>query len=146
MEIALNPISSGDGPAMLATVLDISERKRAEERQQLLIRELNHRSQNLFSVIQSIAGRTLRDGPSKTAFIARISSLAKVQALLTQRAYEGVPLHELLAQEVSAFGEAVEIKGCDLTLSPQAAQSRNNFAGDGIDAGHGASHAPESIS
>jgi two-component sensor histidine kinase len=42
-------------------LLDISERKRAEERQQLLVNELNHRVKNTLATVQSIASQTLRN-------------------------------------------------------------------------------------
>jgi two-component sensor histidine kinase len=36
-------------------MIDIRERKHREERQRLLTGELNHRIQNLFAVVQSVA-------------------------------------------------------------------------------------------
>ena len=44
------PIRSA-GLDLVLVVLDISERKRVEERQRLIIGELNHRVQNLFAVV-----------------------------------------------------------------------------------------------
>ena len=53
VEIGLNPVINNGKTAILATVIDITERKRAQEGQQLIINELQHRTQNLFAVFQS---------------------------------------------------------------------------------------------
>ena len=54
LEIGLNPIGRNGNNAVLATVIDITERKRAQESEQLIIRELQHRTLNLFAVFQAI--------------------------------------------------------------------------------------------
>jgi PAS domain S-box-containing protein len=51
IEIGLNPVNRDGHHAVLGTVIDISERKRAHDRQLFLVRELHHRTQNLFAVI-----------------------------------------------------------------------------------------------
>ena len=61
VEIGLNPVGRDGRPAVLATVMDISARKRAEEHQRLIIGELEHRTRNLFSVVQAIITNTLKD-------------------------------------------------------------------------------------
>ena len=66
VEIGLNPVARNGARGILATVTDISERKRAHDRQQFLIRELQHRTANLFAVIQFIANRSLSEGQSIT--------------------------------------------------------------------------------
>jgi PAS domain S-box-containing protein len=62
VEVTLNSVPRAGGKALFATVVDISERKRSQDRQQLLIRELQHRTRNLFTIIQTIAARTLAEG------------------------------------------------------------------------------------
>ena len=51
VEIGLNPIERNGRHGVLATVIDISERIQAQDHQKLLVRELQHRTQNLFAVI-----------------------------------------------------------------------------------------------
>jgi PAS domain S-box-containing protein len=53
-EIGLNPVGRDGRPAILATVMDISARKRAEENQRLIIGELKHRTANLLTIMQAI--------------------------------------------------------------------------------------------
>ena len=68
-------------------VIDISERKRAQQAQQMMIRELQHRTQNLFAVFQAIASRTADE--SRTAAEVKYVLNGRLQALgLTWQDYE----------------------------------------------------------
>ena len=61
-------------------VADYLERKRAQEIEQLLIRELNHRNNNQFALVSAIARRSFSDGASADAlkkFEGRLSALAR---------------------------------------------------------------------
>ena len=54
---------------------DITERKQAEERQQFLMNELNHRVKNTLATVQSIASQSLKgasDRELRTTFDARL--------------------------------------------------------------------------
>src|SRR5204863_640377 len=79
IEIGLNPVGRNGNNAVLATVIDITERKRAQESQQLIIRELQHRTLNLFAVFQAIASRSLDE--AKTPAQAKFVLNGRVQAL-----------------------------------------------------------------
>ena len=61
VEIGLNPVGRDGKPGVLATVIDISARKQAEQHQRLIIGELQHRTRNLFAVIQSVISNSLKD-------------------------------------------------------------------------------------
>jgi PAS domain S-box-containing protein len=50
VEIGLNPIGRKGRTSVLATIIDISDRKKAQESQKLIVLELQHRTQNLFAV------------------------------------------------------------------------------------------------
>ena len=67
---------------------DITERKRAEERQHLLIRELHHRVKNTLATVQAIVGSTARTASGieefYESFVGRIVSLAQTRNLLTE--------------------------------------------------------------
>src|SRR5262245_26954115 len=70
---------------VVITFVDITERKFAEERQQLLSRELQHRTNNLLAVIQSVAAQSLSGTQSldqaREAFTARLHALANANAV-----------------------------------------------------------------
>ena len=126
VEIGLNPVVRNARNAVLATVIDTSERRRLQDRQQFLIRELKHRTSNLLAVIQSIAIRTFADGEpiasARQAFIARLTALAGAHGMLADAAWEGAPLSEVLKRELASFSDHVTISGCELVINPPAAQ------------------------
>ncbi|MFC6049812.1 PAS domain-containing protein, partial [Methylobacterium hispanicum] len=69
----------GQAVRMIGAMLDISERRRAEEHQRLLTGELQHRVKNTLALVQAIAGQTFRDladpAAAREAFSARLISL-----------------------------------------------------------------------
>jgi PAS domain S-box-containing protein len=114
---------------MVGTAADITERKRAEERQLLLMRELNHRTKNLLSVVQSIANQTVASNPSDFAerFSRRIQALSSNQDLLVRSEWRGVEIEDLVRAQLAHFadliGERIMIEGPHLSVTPSAAQS-----------------------
>jgi PAS domain S-box-containing protein len=124
IEIGLNPIRHSGRRGLLATVIDVSERKQARDRQQLLVDELRHRAQNLITVIQTIARRSLRrsDPGERQEFLDRLVALGRAHALLADAAWQGAPLSEIIEREFAAFSSRVSASGCDVMLSPSAAQ------------------------
>ena len=126
VEIGLNPVGQEGRPAVLATVMDISARKRVEEHQHLIIGELQHRTRNLFSVIQAVVKSSLRD--AKTIAEAgytlngRVGALSQAYTLLAEGAWEGAPLAKILGAQAILDTKRVTVEGCEITLAPRAAQ------------------------
>jgi PAS domain S-box-containing protein len=124
-------IHDSDGrPTHFAGVdLDITERKQAEDRQELLVRELDHRAKNLLAVVQSIV--RLTKGASIADFVnaveGRILALARVHSLVSEARWASVDLKRLVEEEVAPFsGERHRINVADspaVPLTPAAAQS-----------------------
>ena len=106
---------------------DISDRKEAEARQQLLTLELQHRTKNQLAVILSIAQQTFSRGRSmeeaRKVFSSRLHSLANATSLLTESSWDGVSIRELILSELSIFSERLVIEGPYIVLSAGAAQS-----------------------
>jgi PAS domain S-box-containing protein len=107
---------------------DITERKRAEETQRLLVNELNHRVKNLLASVQAIVQHTLRKSRDPedfaSSFAGRIQSMARVHSLLTSSAWRGADLRELLCDqlEIGMVDEArLTARGPCVHLSPQMA-------------------------
>jgi PAS domain S-box-containing protein len=127
VEIGLKPIHSDGRDFVVVVVVDISERKRIEERQRLLIGELNHRIQNLFAVIQSVALHSLAGNHSlieaRELFIDRLQSLGRAYTMMTEQEWRGAPLRQILSAEVSAFSDRVNLHGIDVMVRRKAAQS-----------------------
>jgi PAS domain S-box-containing protein len=104
-------------------LVDITERKRADEEQKILIDELNHRVKNTLATVQSISMHTHRSTPETFVqrFEGRLVALSKAHDLLTRRRWTGVGLGELLEQELAPYVDAdqsrIVIEGPELTLS-----------------------------
>jgi len=107
---------------------DITERKRAEQQQQLLISELNHRVKNTLAITQSIASLTWRatQDPAlfNEAFSARLRALAHAHSLLTACSWQGVSLRELILTALEPFQSqenAIDIDGPQVVVKPEVA-------------------------
>ena len=81
-------------------VQDITERKEAEERQKLLIDELNHRVKNTLATVQSLATQTARgtDTPEafRQAFEGRLIALSQAHDQLTRRHWRSADLRDIV--------------------------------------------------
>lgn len=120
----------GDGkPTLIFGVnYDVTERKLGDERQRLLLRELNHRVKNTLATVQALATQTVRHArqPSEflEAFSARLQALGAAHSLLS-REWRGIGIRELVQIEVKPFDTAQQprmtISGADLLLSPDQA-------------------------
>jgi PAS domain S-box-containing protein len=105
---------------------DLTELKKAEERQRLLVNELNHRVKNSLATVQSIANQTLRGASdlqlARDAIDQRICSLARAHDLLTARNWAGVDLSEVVARVLEPFAaERFGVQGQPVELAPQQA-------------------------
>ena len=121
--------AGGTVEAVGAWLIEISERKAAEQREHLLAREVDHRAKNLLAVVQSVMQLTRADTAEelKEAVLGRIQSLARAHGLLANARWEGVELSQLVTEEMAPFSDAggsrVTISGPALLLWPAAAQS-----------------------
>ncbi len=125
------PLRRPDGSilAVGAMVEEITERKRAEEVQSLLMREINHRTKNMLSVVLSIARQTAASDTAEFIkhFSARIQALSANQDLLIKSDWRGVDLEDLvraqLAHFVDLIGTRIAVDGPQVRLAAAAAQS-----------------------
>jgi len=107
--------------------VDITERKRAEERQNLLAREVDHRAKNALALAQSIV-RLTRASEVKDyvqAVEGRISALARVHTILSLSNWQGAEIGRLVEEEIAPYstGEQIEYLGSELQLQPATAQT-----------------------
>ena len=114
---------------MNGVTIDITERKRAEERQVLLAREVDHRAKNTLAVVLSV----LRLTRAKTTpeFIStvegRIHALAATHNLLSATRWEGADLRKIVAEEMAPYQAShrkrVMTSGPAVVLLPATAQA-----------------------
>jgi PAS domain S-box-containing protein len=107
---------------------DITQRKNAEERVELVLNELSHRIKNQYAVIIKIAKDTYRQAGSANefneAFQARMLGLARSNDLLLRGGGQEVDLRELLLSQMEIFGDTrrIELNGPAIAVSANAAQ------------------------
>ena len=108
--------------------IDITERKRAEEHQRVLVAELDHRVKNVLATVSAIISRTQAGNQPAAAYAAaldgRIRSMSSTHELLSQGRWRGIKLKELVHRELAPFasGDNTEIDGPDALLGAEAAQ------------------------
>jgi PAS domain S-box-containing protein len=106
---------------------DITERKKADERQHFLMNELAHRGQNLLAVIQSIASHSLTGtrplAEERDALMHRIQALARSQSVLVTGGFEGAPVAEIVRLELEGFSGRVDAAGPVIMLNRRIAQT-----------------------
>jgi PAS domain S-box-containing protein len=112
----------------IGTLQDITERKLSEQRQRLLVAELNHRVKNTLSIVQSFAHQSFTKGRSsdegRRAFEDRLTALAKTHDLLTNEAWHDVSIDLLFRSALSPHTDSrrrVRFDGPDIGVSPKTA-------------------------
>jgi len=116
---------TGAATRVLGTALDITPEVEAQERQKLLMAELNHRVKNNLATVQSIAVQTARRSGDMSEFLdkfeGRLGALARTHDVLTQNAWTQAGLEPLIRRELASFGDRVRISGPKVELpAPQA--------------------------
>ncbi|MER8442895.1 PAS domain S-box protein [Mesorhizobium sp. M1066] len=114
---------------VIGTALDITERKRREDHQKLLLNELNHRVKNTLVTVQSMAMQTLRNSPDKMQaqklIEARLIALSKAHDMLTQENWEGAFLHQIIEKAIAPYRgqlrDRFEVEGPGVWVSPKFA-------------------------
>jgi|GEM_PF-1243892 len=123
--------ASGRARVLRGINQDVTERRRAEERQMLLAREVDHRAKNALAVVQSIVALTRDADPARfrAAVIGRIAAMARAHTLLAREGWRAAELRELVEAEVAPHvagapgaPDRMSVTGPDVALQPDAAQ------------------------
>ena len=107
--------------------VDITERKHAEERQNLLAREVDHRAKNALALAQSIV--RLTRGEDVGAYVrsveGRINALARVHTVLSLSSWQGAEIRRLVDEEFAPYvtGNQIALAGPEVQLRPATAQT-----------------------
>jgi two-component sensor histidine kinase len=105
---------------------DITERHSGEERQRLLLREINHRVKNTLATVQALATQTVRHAREPRefldAFSQRLRALGLAHGLLSEYEWRGIGIRDLARLELSPFDDAesprISMSGPDALLTP----------------------------
>jgi two-component sensor histidine kinase len=110
-------------------VRDITERKRAEEHQELLVAELDHRVKNILAQVAVVAASTRHGSHSMGDFLrsldGRIQSMAAAHTLLSKSGWQSVGLEALVRNQLAPYtmGGNITINGPDVMLASAEIQA-----------------------
>ncbi len=113
----------------VAFILDLTERKEAEKRQQVMVDELNHRVKNTLATVMALSTQTFRTTSSQEAFCeafeGRLLALSQTHNLLNRSFWRGAGLRDILKQELAPYAStdarSYTLDGIDLKLGPVTA-------------------------
>lgn len=124
--VRLIPYRNGNGrtEGVVVTFVDVTTLAQAEEHQQVLISELNHRVKNMLAVVISVANHTLEQSISPKEFTealtGRLHAMARSYGLLSRTNWKDASVVDLVRQETEAFGcGRFDVAGLDIHLTPQ---------------------------
>jgi PAS domain S-box-containing protein len=131
VSLTVSPLMDRSGKIVGASKIarDVTEKRRHEERRQLLINELNHRVKNTLATVQSLAAQTFRgenQTPAFGQFEGRLVALSRAHDVLTEENWEGADLCELIERTISPIcvdPERIDISGPVLRVRPKVALS-----------------------
>ncbi|MCC2651038.1 MAG: hypothetical protein K0Q60_1193 [Microvirga sp.] len=120
---------SGEIVRWFGVSIDIHDRRIAQEHQQLLINELNHRVKNTLATVQSVASQTLRNADSteqaKEALEARLFALSRAHDVLTRENWESADLYDIVEQAVEPYSsrgeDRLHLEGARVRVPPRMA-------------------------
>ncbi len=118
----------GNVVGLVGVSIDITERKRLEERERLFAREIEHRNKNLLSVVQGVIRltRAATVEEFRESVSGRLGALGRAQSVLTRARRQPVELRDLLHKELAAFSKytagRVRLEGPPVFIGSDAAQ------------------------
>ena len=126
-------VAEGLRVTLLEVILRITdeqmrERSKSQERQELLIAELNHRVRNILTLIRSLIGQSRGEADNVEAFSdivgGRINALARAHDHITRQQWDAASLASLIESEAEAYLSAkkdrVLLTGCEALIKPEA--------------------------
>jgi PAS domain S-box-containing protein len=121
--------AGGNVDGWIASLLDVTERKVADERQRLLLAELDHRVKNILAQVAVVASSTRQGSRSIRDFIrsldGRIQSMAAAHTLLSESGWQNVGLGTLVRNQLAPYatGTNVTISGTDVVINSAETQA-----------------------
>jgi two-component sensor histidine kinase len=118
--------ASGKVIGAVNMLMDITERKAAEEQKDLLLGEMRHRMKNTITLVNAIGGQTFRScsDDERSAFASRLQALASAHDLLTERDWKKASMNEVVLRALQPHrnGEGhFDLSGPDLDIEEKKA-------------------------
>ena len=116
---------------VVITFIGVTAITRAEERQRLLLAELQHRVRNTLGVVRSIARRSAETSTSVEEYAShldgRLNALARIQAMVNRGPEGGFDLEYLIVEELLGYnareGDQLRVSGPPVRFLPKAAET-----------------------
>ena len=113
----------------IAAMADITERKRSEQHQEMLLHELQHRVKNILATIAALGARMLKSSETMDqfaeGFTARLQAMARTHELLSQTEWQGADLEQVVKLALLAYrpydATNLAIEGPRVVLAPREA-------------------------
>jgi PAS domain S-box-containing protein len=129
--VIINPIFRKEGAfvGFAQIVRDITRRKQAEQRQQLLVAELDHRVKNILAQVAAVTVSTRQGSRSVDEFLrslnGRIQSMAAAHTLLSKSGWQSVGLDGLVRNQLAPYvtDTNITISGTDIMLTTAEVQA-----------------------
>src|SRR5215813_12040360 len=129
--VVVNAIFSKEGALIgfAKIVRDITERKQAEQHQELLVAELDHRVKNILAQVAVVAVSTRQGSQSMDGFLrsldGRIQSMAATHTLLSKSGWQSVGLDALVRNQLAPYATDtnITISGTDIMLTAAETQA-----------------------
>ncbi len=107
-------VENGRSVRFVGAVRDVTEEKEAEERQNLLTRELQHRVKNTLAMVNALANQTLRRAANVqdglAAFSARLLALGHAHDILTQTSWTSAPIAAIVERSLATHRPSDETR------------------------------------
>lgn len=101
---------AGQPVRMVGAMMDTTERRESEERQKVLVGELQHRTRNLLSVVRYLADKTPPTEAGLAEFRDRLEALSRVQGLLSRlKDDDRITFDQLIRSELDAMAATADV-------------------------------------
>ena len=121
--------SDGNISGLAGVSVDITEMKKAQTREKMLVREVDHRSRNVLAVVHGLVQLTRAETVSelKDKLGKRIGALARTNGAIAASNWQGASLIRILHEELAPYqddqDQRVFLTGEEIQLDPATAQS-----------------------
>ncbi|WP_292294717.1 HWE histidine kinase domain-containing protein [Marivita sp.] len=121
---------TGGETLIVIVIADVTERRESDERQRLLMREVDHRAKNALAVVQAVVKLTRADTmPAfREAVEGRVSALGRSHSILAENCWNAVDFSTILRAELAPYAgnvaaHRVSLEGPAVTILPDAVQT-----------------------
>ena len=108
--------------AIATIIAGAIQRRQSDQRHELMIRELRHRSGNLFAQLLALFSQTARNSRNLpeliTKYEARVLALANAHRLITEGGWRSTSIADLLRVLLAPYLERVTLTGPEVYLEP----------------------------